>query len=48
MAMIFWGLDIGEAMPPMFDAKAIPKMRQGAKVELTGSVRSIGCIITDR
>lgn len=47
MAMMFWGLDIGEAMPPIFDAKAIPKMRQGAKVELTGRVRSIGCNMTD-
>lgn len=41
-AMRFCGDEIGEAIPPMFDARAIPRMRAFANGESRGRVRRIG------
>jgi hypothetical protein len=34
---------MGEAMPPMLEARAMPRMRALEKDDLEGSVRRIGC-----
>ena len=41
-AMIFCGEEIGDAIPPMLEAKAIPRMRHRAYCELCGKVRRMG------
>ena len=41
-AMRFWGEEIGEAIPPMFEARAIPRMSDFEKGDLAGRVRRIG------
>lgn len=42
IAMIFCGDDMGDAIPPRLEAKAMPRIRQGPNVESTGRVRSMG------
>lgn len=42
-AIKFWGDEIGEAIPPMLDAKAIPRMSDFEKGDFAGRVRRIGC-----
>ena len=42
MAMMFCGDEMGDAMPPKLEAKAIPRIRHEPNVESTGSVRKIG------
>lgn len=39
----FCGDEMGEAIPPMLDARAIPRMRDLEKADLEGSVRKMGC-----
>lgn len=42
--MIFWGEAIGEAAPPMFDARAMPRIRALGKLESVGRLRSSGYV----
>mmetsp|Transcript_21687 Transcript_21687/g.55213 ORF Transcript_21687/g.55213 Transcript_21687/m.55213 type:complete len:359 (-) Transcript_21687:980-2056(-) len=43
MAKMFWGDEIGEVIPPMLEARAMPMTRDLAKGVLTSMVRRIGC-----
>lgn len=45
-AIKFCGEEMGEAIPPIFDASAIPRMSDLEKGDFAGSVRKIGCHIT--
>ena len=40
---MFWGEAIGESIPPMFEASAIPRMTALDMLESDGKLRSIGC-----
>ena len=40
--MIFWGEAIGEAAPPMLEARAMPRMRAFEKRESAGRLRRRG------
>lgn len=42
--MRFCGEEMGEAMPPMLDASAMPRMSALEKGDFDGSVRRIGCV----
>lgn len=42
-AIRFCGDEIGEDWPPMFDARAMPRISDFENVDLGGSVRKIGC-----
>ena len=42
-ATIFCGDAIGESMPPMLEARAIPRMRALDMFESDGRLRSMGC-----
>lgn len=46
-AMMFWGEAIGEAAPPMLEARAMPRMRALEKLESEGRLRSMGCDMSD-
>lgn len=41
-AMMFWGEAIGEAAPPMLEARAMPRMRALEKEESDGRLRRRG------
>lgn len=41
-AMMFWGLAIGEAIPPMLEASAIPRINAFENWESDGKFRNIG------
>ena len=41
-AMMFWGLAMGEAIPPIFDASAIPRIKALGNFESAGRFRSNG------
>ena len=42
--MIFCGLAIGDAIPPMFDESAIPKISALGNLESTGRFLNSGCL----
>ena len=44
-AMMFCGEAMGEAAPPMLEARAMPRMRALEKLESEGRLRRSGCII---
>jgi hypothetical protein len=39
--MMFWGDEMGEAIPPTLDARAIPIIKQGPNDDLCGKVLKI-------
>jgi hypothetical protein len=41
---MFWGEAMGESMPPILEARAMPRMRAFDICESEGKLRSIGCI----
>jgi hypothetical protein len=41
---MFWGEAMGDSMPPMFEARAIPKMSALDMSESEGRFRSIGYV----
>jgi hypothetical protein len=42
IAIMFWGELMGEAIPPTFEARAMPRIRHFPNEEPGGSVRRIG------
>ena len=44
-AIMFCGEAIGEAAPPMLDARAMPSMRALEKLESEGRLRRSGCFV---
>lgn len=44
-AMMFWGEAMGEAAPPILEARAMPRMRALEKLESEGRLRRSGWIM---